>query len=507
MALSFLHFNSFLTTHFRRYFFMKKSLLLLGLLGMTSGLHAQVTTLGPWVEVNTPNSSAIAPGYVIRDVNTLSPNVAWFVAEEISTSAGTIPKEFFVTNNAAGDQFDFGALNAVGNGGASGYQAGNISGISALVAVAATYPAMGTGGEILRTTNGGVSWTKVSTAAQFNGGQGGFCNFVHMFNANEGVSLGDPTAGYFEILRTSNGGVAWTRNSQATSPVPIGGEYGQARSFFARGNTIWAGTGSPVATDPARVLKSTDKGVTWTASALTPLLEGISRLAFKDDLNGIAYNVKANAAGTAIGEVNVIRTSDGGATWSSITPVNAATGSFFYQDIDALNGRYYSVGSRFPSAAPFAAADLGSSTSTDGINWTQISSSRGFTAIDVVAGTTANPAGYTGFATDAKGVGGIYKASNIALATRNAALQGTLSVYPNPSATGLFSVDLGTYLKAGAQLTVVDVLGRQVLAQVLNATAIGSRTLNLDLSAEKTGVYTLQIRTEAGIATQKLVVE
>ena len=507
MALSFLHFNSFLTTHFRRFFFMKKSLLLLGLLGMASGLHAQVTTLGPWVEVNTPNSSAIAPGYVIRDVNTLSPNVAWFVAEEISTSAGTIPKEFFVTNNAAGDQFDFGALNAVGNGGASGYQAGNISGISALVAVAATYPAMGAGGEILRTTNGGVSWTKVSTAAQFNGGQGGFCNFVHMFNANEGVSLGDPTAGYFEILRTSNGGVAWARNSQATSPVPIGGEYGLARSFFARGNTIWAGTGSPAATDPARVLKSTDKGVTWTASALTPLLGGISRLAFKDDLNGIAYNVKANAAGTAIGEVNVIRTSDGGATWSSITPVNAATGSFFYQDIDALNGRYYSVGSRFPSAAPFAAADLGSSTSTDGINWTQISSSRGFTTIDVVAGTTANPAGYAGFATDAKGVGGIYKASNIALATRNAALQGTLSVYPNPSATGLFSVDLGTYLKAGAQLTVVDVLGRQVLAQVLNATAIGSRTLSLDLSAEKTGVYTLQIRTEAGIATQKLVVE
>ncbi len=492
---------------------MKKSLLFLGLLGMASGLHAQVTTLGPWVEVNTPNSSAIAPGYVIRDVNTVSPNVAWFVAEEISTSAATIPKEFFVTNNAAGDQFDFGALNAVGNGGASGYQAGNISGISALVAVAATYPPSALGprrsSEILRTTNGGISWTKVSTAAQFNNdqNQGGFCNFVHMFNANEGVSLGDPTAGYFEILRTSNGGATWARNSQATSPVPIGGEYGLARSFFARGNTIWAGTGSPVATDPARVLKSIDKGVTWTASALTPLLGDISRLAFKDDLNGIAYNVKANAAGTAIGEVNVIRTSDGGATWSSITPVNAATGSFFYQDIDALNGRYYSVGSRFPSAAPFAAADLGSSTSTDGINWTQISSSRGFTTIDIVAGTTANPAGYAGFATDPKGVGGIYKASNIALATRNAALQGTLSVYPNPSATGLFNVDLGTYLKAGAQLTVVDALGRQVLAQVLNATAIGSRTLNLDLSAEKTGVYTLQIRTEAGIATQKLVVE
>lgn len=476
---------------------------------MASSLHAQTSTpsLGPWVQVNTVGSGAIAPGYRIDDVKTVSPNVAWAVARESST--GSRPQYFFVTKNAAGDQFDFGALNAIGNGGSANYQAGNISGVTATVAVAATYPVAGAGGELLRTANGGVSWTKVSLASQFVANKNGFCNFVHMFDANEGVSLGDPTDGYYEVLRTTNGGLTWTRVPQAGIAAPLANEYGLTRSFFARGNTIWAGLGSSVDTNPVRVLKSTDRGVTWTASAVTTLLGGITRLAFKDDLNGIAFNTKVDAAGTATGEVNVIRTSDGGATWSPITPVNASTGSFYYYDIDAVNGRYYSVGQRFPASSPGVAVDFGSSYSTDGINWTSVNTSQGFFAFDVVTGaTTGTVAGYAGAATDANGVGGLYKASNVvALATRNAALQGTLSVYPNPSASGLFQVDLGSSLKAGAQLTVFDVVGRQVQTRALNAAAIGAKTLSLDLSGEKAGVYTLQIRTESGIATQKLVIE
>jgi hypothetical protein len=61
-------------------------------------------------------------------------------------------------------------------------------------------------------------------------------------------------------------------------------------------------------------------------------------------------------------------------------------------------------------------------------------------------------------------------------------------------------------LKGNAHLTVVDALGRQVRSQALNASAVGSKEINLDLSTQKTGVYTLQIRTDAGIATLKLVI-
>ena len=485
---------------------MKKSLLVVGLLGLAVQARAQTQTpgLGPWVRVNTTSVNSFAPGYFVVDVKTVSPTVAWAVAEE-NSQAG-IPNRYFRTNNAAGTEFDFGAISAAN--GAANFQTGNISSVGNLVAVAATYPVMGAGGEILRTTNGGLSWTKVSTASQFVAGQNGFCNFVHMFDASVGVSLGDPTNGYFEILRTTDGGLTWTRIPQSSIPAPLPDEFGLTRSFFALGNTIWAGLGSSVATNPVRVLKSTDRGVTWTVSALTPLLEGINRLAFKDDQNGIAYNTKLNAAKNAVAAVNVIRTADGGATWTAITPVNTATGSFFRFDIDAVTGHYYSVGRRFPEPMPRTAEDFGSSTSTDGVNWKNLNIGQGFFAFDVIPGSTAtNVVGYAGAATDSLGVGGLYKGNVTLAAARDAALQRTLSAYPNPSHAGVFRVELGTALKAGARLTVVDALGRQVLGQNLSATAIGSKTVNLDLSAEKAGVYTLQIRTESGIATQKLVID
>lgn len=483
---------------------MKKTLLLFCCLGLAAGAAAQTSTFGPWVEVNTVNPMTVAPGYVVTDVKTVSPNVAWAVTRENSASGRS--NTFVVTNNAAGDQFNFGVISAPT--GSANFQAGNISAVSATTAVAAMYSATaGTaGGEVLRTANGGVTWTKVTTATQFVPSQNGFCNFVHMFDALVGVAFGDPTTGSYEILRTTDGGLTWTRLPASSSPAPLADEFGNARSFFARGNIIWAGLASATATNAIRVLKSTDRGLTWTASQDTPLKGSITRLAFKDDLNGIAYNEEGSSAG--ITAINVIRTADGGTTWSTITPVNTAAGSFFYLDIDAVNGRYYSVGERFPLTKPQpVAADLGSSSSTDGINWTNLNAGQEFTRFDLIELGAANATGYAGFVTDAQGGGGVFKAGSVLTATRDAALQRALSVYPNPSASGVFKVDLGSELKAGAQLTVVDALGRRVKSQTLNASVIGSKTLNLDLGNEKAGVYTLQIRTEAGIATQKLVIE
>ena len=484
---------------------MKKNLLFLGLLGLAFNSYAQQTNLGPWVEVNTQNTNAFVPGFRITDVKTVSANVAWIVARENTTNS--LSNYAFVTNNAAGDQFNF--ASTIPTVGTQTLTTGNISPVglpgtpaASTTAIAATYPRTGAGGEIIRTTDGGQSWNAVTSAAQFNGNNNGFCDFVHMFNATTGIAFGDPTNNSFEILRTTDGGVTWTRLPAASSPAPLTGEAGLTRSFFALGNTIWAGTGSTDEFAPVRVLRSTDQGLTWTASPVTALLGGITRLAFKDAQNGIAFNTKDD--GNATSEVNMIRTSDGGATWQPITPVNNATGSFYYYEIDAVNGRYYSSGQRFPSAR--ANADFGFSTSTDGINWTNIvSGGAEFFAFDLIPGTaTGSAVGYAGLQTDAAGVGGIYKtASAIVAASRDAALQSVLSVYPNPG-TGVFSVDLGANLKAGAELTVSDALGRRVKAQTLNAATVGARKLTLDLTGEKTGIYTLQIRTEAGIATQKV---
>ena len=55
---------------------MKQTLLFLGLLGFAGTVQAQVSGLGPWVEVNTTNFATKPPGYIIRDIKTVAPNVA-----------------------------------------------------------------------------------------------------------------------------------------------------------------------------------------------------------------------------------------------------------------------------------------------------------------------------------------------------------------------------------------------------------------------------------------------
>ena len=82
-----------------------------------------------------------------------------------------------------------------------------------------------------------------------------------------------------------------------------------------------------------------------------------------------------------------------------------------------------------------------------------------------------------------------------------------LTALPNPSATGVFRVQLATDVTPGTQLTVFDGLGRVVLAHELTATATGTTSFGLDLHRERPGLYTLHVASPAGVATQKLLVE
>ena len=502
---------------------MKKSLLFLSFLGLAASAQAQ----GPWTQANSPAPN-IFSAYDVQRIHSLSPTLMWGVMSDRPVAGMPVPPAayYVVTNNStgAGDQFDFGTVSVTANAVVS-----NISGINATTAVAGAYPPNAGftgpatyGGEILKTTNGGATWVKKTTATQF---ANGFCNWVHMFNATTGVALGDPTAASptaFEILRTTDGGETWTRVNGV--PQALAGEAANAEAFFALDGTgaLWAGLASNNPT-PVRVIKTTDFGQTWSFSTPVSNMTGsIRRLAFKDANNGICYGFSDN--GTTLTSINVARTSDGGATWSPITPVNNATGNFYRNDIDAVEGRYYSVGPRFVTSPPTQVADdFGTSTSTDGINWTNMTNAAGsamaatpgyFFTLDLIpgalVGANRTTVGYGGLFTSAAGEGGLFKFSRSAprlLANRDAVLQSALSVYPNPSTTGVFNVALGTSLKSNAQLIVTDALGRQVKAQALTASAVGSQKLSLDLTGNKAGVYTLQIRTEAGIATQKIVIE
>jgi len=143
--------------------------------------------------------------------------------------------------------------------------------------------AVGDYGKILRTTNGGATWTSQSS------GIGNWLHGVSFTDANNGTAVG--ANGW--ILRTTNGGATWT------SPLPSAFVNRHGVSFTdANNGTVVGANGT--------ILRTTNGGTSWTSqsSGTTNILYGVS---FTDANTGTVVGV----GGT------IVRTTNGGATWTS----------------------------------------------------------------------------------------------------------------------------------------------------------------------------------------------
>ncbi|WP_417482948.1 WD40/YVTN/BNR-like repeat-containing protein [Maricaulis sp.] len=116
----------------------------------------------------------------------------------------------------------------------------------------------GSPARLFETRDGGNSFTLLyedaSDAAFFDG--------LAFWDANRGIAFSDPVDGVFHILLTEDGGQSW---SQAEGlPAPLDGEAGFAASdsSLATGpdGRVWIGTGGAA---KARVLMSGDFGASW----------------------------------------------------------------------------------------------------------------------------------------------------------------------------------------------------------------------------------------------------
>ncbi|MFC7668097.1 T9SS type A sorting domain-containing protein [Hymenobacter humi] len=86
-------------------------------------------------------------------------------------------------------------------------------------------------------------------------------------------------------------------------------------------------------------------------------------------------------------------------------------------------------------------------------------------------------------------------------ATRDAALAAALTVWPNPSSDGRFTLQTTDPALLAAPLLVQDATGRVVYRDETPKPA-AARTL--DLSSLARGLYTLQLFTAKGLVTKKL---
>ncbi|MCB9755221.1 MAG: hypothetical protein H6713_35225 [Myxococcales bacterium] len=179
---------------------------------------------------------------------------------------------------------------------------------------------------VYHSVDGGARWQ----VALENPDPDGFFDAIAFWDARRGLLIGDPVRGRYVLYATEDGGASWRRLPEESSPPALPDEH----LFAASGTCLvthgaraaWFGTGGA----RARVLRSDDGGRTWTAAA-APLAQGspsagVFSLAFQDARRGVAlggdYQAPTRRAGVAAW------TDDGGRTWS---PVEEADGPGGYR--------------------------------------------------------------------------------------------------------------------------------------------------------------------------------
>lgn len=177
---------------------------------------------------------------------------------------------------------------------------------------------------IYRTADGGESWKLVYEQKT----RGIFFDAVAFWDRRHGIVVSDPVEGRFALFATDDGGETWNQIPPAglSAALPNEGAFAASNSCLAveGERNVWFATGGA---SVARVFRSSDRGRSWRV-AEAPMhppnaSSGLFSLAFRDAKNGIAvggdYAHPTAAPGPAI-----FLTTDGGATWRAGAPTDPA---------------------------------------------------------------------------------------------------------------------------------------------------------------------------------------
>lgn len=126
----------------------------------------------------------------------------------------------------------------------------------------------GSPARIYYTEDGGENWTIAIEDKR----EGAFFDAMEFWDDQNGIAFGDAIDGRLVIARTSNGGKKWELAPSKECPKIEADEHGFAASgsclevFGERGVMIGLGGGKESKQPSARVLKSLDRGESWTLS-------------------------------------------------------------------------------------------------------------------------------------------------------------------------------------------------------------------------------------------------
>jgi subtilisin family serine protease len=406
-----------------------------------SSLHVRNESV-VWASVDITQNSVSAQNYVFRTTNG---GTQWFLA------------------GASGQ----GGYPAAGSGTYSVFST------DALTAWIGTGPASGQA-FVYRTVNGGQAWTGTSVASITP-----FVNVVHMFDAQNGIILGDPRNNVWGIGKTTNGGAAWSAlASPLTAPT---GEAGWNNSYDFIGDTGWFGTNN------GKIYKTTDRGETWTAIP-TPSTHSTD-ISFRDVNTGAVRFSRQGTTGTD----TIAVTTDGGANWRLVSTITAAGSSMIME----RGGKRMWV---LRGGNAYESSDLG-------LTWSLQAVPGGFNPITVVSGyTTAQTAWiYAGgwniyrFISPAQPVTSV----SSPLLPLDLAID---AVYPQPARGGSTQVAFRLASSRSVQLGVYDLTGRLVRLVVDATLTSGAHHAQIATDALPAGSYTLRLTDGVHSRVQPLMI-
>lgn len=335
-----------------------------------------------------------------------------------------------------------------------------------------------TGRGIFKTVDGGKNWIKATNA--FNQSRS-FPNAIHFFNPKEGIAIGDPVSGYYEIYTTVDSGETWTRVPSTQIPTPLteeSGYVGYAPSVCHTDNAFW------FMTTKSRLLRTLDKGLTWNAITVAPPPSAGHFVgyypAFKDENNGI------------VGDGYVImRTTNGGVSWEFLNVPNRPGTDEVY-NIPGTTGGYFAV-------SPYSGATGSMYTLNNGNTWA---------VIDTISRTSMLflSASSSWGCSPTKNV--IYKYIGQPLAVRDQRSEIPsqyllMQNYPNPFNPGTM-IKYSLPNDAHVTLKIYDVLGREVVTLVNEQQAPGNYEVKLDGCNLSSGIYFYRLQTNRYSAVKKL---
>ncbi|PIF43601.1 putative secreted protein (Por secretion system target) [Chryseobacterium sp. 52] len=420
---------------------------------------------------STQNTAFATASRGISGMEVYNASTIWAFAYNGSSSTANV-QEFTKTSNG-GTTWTSGSIN-IGN---TALKITNISGVSATTAWVGAFDNTDGLGGIWKTTDGGATWINqhmLSTVGQ------SWTNYVHFFDANNGIVGGDPESGEFEIYTTSNGGTTWTRVPGTNIPDPLTDEYGYNGGYYAVGNNMFFYTGK------GRIYKSTDKGLTWSVLATNSIISDFGGntvngdMAWSDSNTGII--LRKTFSGTTPTGLQLHRTTDGGATWSAVT-FTGITASNNIGDIT------YVPGTNILVATSSSSTNGGSWKSNNGTTWTSIDTGIQHLGVRCSDINTCYSGGFNTSST----VGGMFKSTQVLATSEVTNKTKQVSIYPNPT-KGEINIKTDKKVKT---VSVSDMSGRTVMKTDSGKT---------DLSSLPKGIYMIKAEFNDGTsATEKVI--